>query len=303
VRVSDVQRGVLALLVVTAVWGTTFPATKLLSAEFSALQIIALRFSVAIAILSPLLWRTRIREWRWGLGLGALLFVAFALQMEGLARTSSNRNAFVTGLNVLLVPLLGLLVGQRPGWLLWLSCALAVVGMGGLFWEDTPWGWGDTLTLASTLFFALYIHALASAARHNRSAPLRALHLTATQAVAMFTLSCVLLLANRQGLQWDTLRDASPTHWLALLYLGTAASVMVVALQAWGQRHVPATPSAIIFGLEPVFAVASAWFLLDERLGATAWAGAGLIVLALVLSQWPTQRKAAALAHDGANAA
>jgi drug/metabolite transporter (DMT)-like permease len=175
--------------------------------------------------------------------------------------------------------------------------------MGGLFWEDTPWGWGDTLTLASTLFFALYIHALASAARHNRSAPLRALHLTATQAVAMFTLSCVLLLANRQGLQWDTLRDASPTHWLALLYLGTAASVMVVALQAWGQRHVPATPSAIIFGLEPVFAVASAWFLLNERLGATAWVGAGLIVLALVLSQWPTQRKAATLAHDGANAA
>lgn len=291
---SDVQRGVLALLIVTAVWGTTFPATKLLSGTFSALQIIALRFSVAMAILSPLLWRTQAREWQWGLGLGALLFIAFGLQMEGLAHTSSNRNAFVTGLNVLLVPLLGLLLGQRPGWLLWLSCVLAVLGMGGLFWEDAPWGGGDTLTLASTLFFALYIHALASAASRNQQAPLRALHLTATQAVAMFALSCTLLMANKQGLQWDALRRASAMHWMALLYLGTAASVMVVALQAWGQRHVPATPSAIIFGLEPVFAVASAWFLLDERLGATAWAGAGLIVLALVLSQWPTRRAVAA---------
>lgn len=299
-KASDVQRGVLALLVVTVVWGTTFPATKLLSSDFNALQIIALRFSVALAILLPLLWRTRVKEWQWGLGLGALLFIAFALQMEGLAHTSSNRNAFVTGLNVLLVPLLGLLVGQRPRWLLWCSCMLAAAGMAGLFWEDAPWGRGDTLTLCSTLFFALYIHALASAGARNQSVPLRALHLTATQAVAMCALSCALLALSQQGLQWNTLRDASAAHWLSLLYLGTAASVMVVALQAWGQRHVPATPSAIIFGLEPVFAVASAWVLLDERLGAMAWVGAGLIVLALVLSQWPTQRKSSILAQDGA---
>lgn len=301
-KVTDVQRGVLALMIVTVVWGTTFPATKLLSSEFNALQIIALRFGVALTVLLPLLWRTRATEWRWGLGLGSLLFIAFTLQMEGLAHTSSNRNAFVTGLNVLLVPLLGLLIGQRPGWLLWLSCLLAMAGMTGLFWEDAPWGWGDTLTLCSTLFFALYIHALASAGVRNQLAPLRALHLTATQAVAMFALSCSVLFVSQQGLQWNTLQAASAAQWLSLLYLGTAASVMVVALQAWGQRHVPATPSAIIFGLEPVFAVVSAWVLLGERLGAVAWVGAGLIVLALVLSQWPTRRGPSTLVHDRASA-
>ncbi|MBK6293467.1 MAG: DMT family transporter [Rhodoferax sp.] len=299
-KVTDVQRGVLALLIVTVVWGTTFPATKLLSSEFNALQIIALRFGVALIVLLPLLWRTRATEWRWGLGLGSLLFIAFALQMEGLAHTSSNRNAFVTGLNVLLVPLLGLLIGQRPGWLLcFLSVAMA--GMAGLFWEDAPWGWGDTLTWQH-LFFALYIHALASAGVRNPHAPLRALHLTATQAVAMLALSCSVLSVGQQGLPWNNLQAASAAQWLSLLYLGTAASVMVVALQAWGQRHVPATPSAIIFGLEPVFAVASAWVLLGERLGAMAWVGAGLIVLALVLSQWPTRRGPSILAHDRASA-
>ena len=88
----------------------------------------------------------------------ALLFIAFWLQTEGLARTSSNRNAFVTGLNVLVVPLLAMLaLGRRYGLALWAACAMALVGMTLMFHEDAPWNLGDTLTLASTLFYAVYI--------------------------------------------------------------------------------------------------------------------------------------------------
>src|SRR6218665_2913096 len=113
--------GLLALLVVTVVWGTTFPAMKLLSQWLDALQIIWLRFAIALAVLGPL-WRGLFRPERgrgcalgllpffavWGCALGLLLFLAFWLQIEGLARTSSNRNAFVTGLNVLVVPLIAM---------------------------------------------------------------------------------------------------------------------------------------------------------------------------------------------------
>src|SRR6218665_3482533 len=112
--------GLLALLVVTVVWGTTFPAMKLLSQWLDALQIIWLRFAIALAVLVPL-WRGMLRhERRWGGALGLLLFLAFWLQIGGLARTSSNRNAFVTGLNVLVVPLNAMaLWGRRYGWRLW----------------------------------------------------------------------------------------------------------------------------------------------------------------------------------------
>lgn len=81
--------GLMALLVVTLVWGTTFPAMKLLSAQLDALQIIWGRFAIALLVLAPLWWGMRRSERRWGLLLGALLFLAFWLQIEGLARTSS----------------------------------------------------------------------------------------------------------------------------------------------------------------------------------------------------------------------
>src|SRR6218665_3993494 len=118
--------GLLALLLVTVVWGTTFPAMKLLSQWLDALQIIWLRFAIALAVLAPL-WRGVFgHERRWGWAPGPPLFLAFWLQIEGLARTSSNRNAFVTGLNVLVVPLIAMaLWGRRYGWRLWAACAVA----------------------------------------------------------------------------------------------------------------------------------------------------------------------------------
>ena len=75
-------------------------------------------------------------------------------------------------------------------------------------------------------------------------------------------------------------------QWMAMVYLGLIASAVVVVLQAWGQQRVDAMRSAIVFGLEPVFAAITAWWLIDERMGPVAMLGAALIVLALICSQW-----------------
>jgi len=178
------RQGLLALLLVVAVWGTTFPAMKMMSAHLDALQIIWARFAIALLVLAPL-WRgLRRTELRWGLLLGALLFLAFWLQIEGLARTSSNRNAFVTGLNVLVVPLLAMVVlGRRYGAALWAACAMALAGMVLMFHENEPWNLGDTLTLASTLFYAIYILTLEECARRTAAQPLRATRMAAVQAL------------------------------------------------------------------------------------------------------------------------
>lgn len=279
--------GLLALLVVTMVWGTTFPAMKLLSAQLDALQIIWLRFVIALAVLAPLWWGMLRHERRWGCALGLLLFLAFWLQIEGLARTSSNRNAFVTGLNVLVVPLIAMaLMGRRYGWRLWAACAMACAGMALMFHENEPWNLGDTLTLASTVFYALYILALEECARRTAAHPLRATRMAAAQAAVMALASTALLLAREGGMGWLASTARLPMDaWVAVIYLGLLASVVVVTLQAWGQQRVDAMRSAIVFGLEPVFAALTAWALLGERLGWAGLGGAALIVAALVFSQ------------------
>jgi len=279
--------GLMALLAVTVVWGTTFPAMKLLSSELDALQIIWLRFVIALVVLAPLWWGMLRHERRWGSALGLLLFVAFWLQIEGLARTSSNRNAFVTGLNVLVVPLIAMgFMGRRYGWRLWAACAMALVGMTLMFHEDEPWNLGDTLTLGSTVFYALYILALEECARRTVQHPLRATRMAAAQATVMALASTLLLLLRDGGMDWLHAAAKLPVDaWVALVYLGLLASVLVVTLQAWGQQRVDAMRSAIVFGLEPVFAALTAWALLGEQLGWAGLSGAALIVGALVFSQ------------------
>ena len=289
--------GLLALLAVTVVWGTTFPAMKLLSAHLDALQIIWLRFVIALVVLAPL-WRGMLRhERRWGCALGLLLFLAFWLQIEGLARTSSNRNAFVTGLNVLVVPLIAMAaLGRRYGWRLWAACGMALAGMALMFHENEPWNLGDTLTLASTVFYALYILALEECARRTVAQPLRATRMAAAQAMVMALASTALLLVQSGNMDWLRSVAHLPVDALvALLYLGLLASVVVVTLQAWGQQRVDAMRSAIVFGLEPVFAALTAWVLLGEQLGWAGLSGAALIVAALVFSQLqPSPRTAGA---------
>lgn len=284
--------GLVALLSVTVIWGTTFPAMKQLSVHLQPLHIIALRFGLAALALLPLLRGMRAAEWRWGVSLGLLNFIAFWLQIEGLALTSSNRNAFVTGLNVLMVPLLAWAVLRRQlSWPIWAACALALLGLRLMFYEDSPWNLGDSLTLASALCFALFILSLEACALRNRQAPLRATRLAAAVALTMFCGSLLVLGAQDAG--WSQLlartRQLGAGAWAAVVYLALAASVLVVVLQAWGQQRVDAMRSAIIYGLEPVFAAITAWLLIGEHMGPLAILGAALLVLALMLSQLGSQ--------------
>lgn len=290
--------GLLALLTVTVVWGSTFPSMKLLTEHLSALHIIWLRFGMAAVVLLPMWWGIRRAEWRWGMLLGVLNFAAFWLQIEGLALTSSNRNAFITGLNVLIVPVIAWLVLRRQmGWPIWVACGLAVLGMSLMFFEDAPWNWGDTLTLLSAAVYAVYILVMEAAALRNRAAPLRATRMAVALATSMLACTTLALLVqdgSMAGLA-EHAQALNAQQWLAMTYLGLVASALVIVLQAWGQQRVDAMRSAIVFGLEPVFAALTAWWLIDERMGMVALAGAALIVAALIFSQWTPPARSASL--------
>lgn len=274
--------GLAALLLVTLVWGTTFPVMKQISGQFGALEIILLRFAIASLVLLPLLRGLSWAELRWGLAIGSVLFCAFYLQVSGLAQTSSNRNAFVTGLNVLIVPLLAYFLGQRLGWPLLLGAALGVLGLGGLFYEQAPWSRGDSLTLLSAFVYAVYVLMFEFSARAKTA--LRPARIALVQSGVMVLLAS-LGFSTLEPASWADLWSRSQNHVWVLLYLGVLASAVMVWLQAWGQHRVRAVEAAIVYGLEPVFAALTAVWWINETMGGRALLGGALIVLGVVISQ------------------
>ncbi len=287
--------GLAALMAVTVVWGTTFPVMKQISGEFGALEIILLRFIIASVVLLPLLRGLSRAELRWGAVIGGVLFCAFYLQVSGLAQTSSNRNAFVTGLNVLIVPLLAYFLGQRFGWPVVLGAVLGVLGLGGLFYEQAPWSPGDTLTLAGAFVYAVYVLLIEYSARAN--APLRPERLALVQSLVMVLLGSIGF-GVLESASWAGLWSRSLHHVWVLLYLGVIASALMVWLQAWGQQRVRAVQAAILYGMEPVFAALAAVWWINETLTGRALLGGALIVTGVVISQirsfsipkWPVLR-------------
>ena len=123
------------LLVVTLVWGTTFPLMKSAAASLSGAEISALRFVVAMLCTTPFLPKTTRQVWRDGALLGGLALLSYVAQAYGLQFISSNRSAFLTSLNVLMVPLLGFAFGRQPSRAVVGASLLACLGIGLLSWE------------------------------------------------------------------------------------------------------------------------------------------------------------------------
>lgn len=300
-------RGLLGLLLVTLVWGTTFPAMKDMTDTLSANWIVVSRFALAGVLLAPFLLRAAWRDLALGGLAGVLLFFCYLAQVEGLSLTSSNRNAFICGLNVLVVPLLGIALGKWPDGRIGLALLLAVGGLFALCWEGSfTWSLGDSLALTAAFLFGLYIKVMEQFARRVQ----RLMTLTAAQ------IWTVALLA---GL-WIVLREA-PRDTLALphaaadyyrqmwgevlaarwnlLYLGVLATAAIISLQTWGQRHTSANEAAVIYAFEPASAAIFGYFWLGERMGPLQLLGALLLISGMIVSQWNTpERPAAALVPE-----
>ena len=283
-------KGIFGLLIVTMVWGTTFPAMKDLSQHFSAPWILFLRFSIGGLLLSPFLLRGKRSDFLAGAMLGAILFVAAMFQFSGLVLTSSNRNAFVTGLNVLIVPLLGLAMGRIPERRILIAIGLAIVGLFALCWDGAAWGEGDNLALVGAFCFGAYIKMLEITTR--RAGNLMAL--TAVQIIVV-ALCSLLWLAFRElpahPFVWNEFLAAGRTSFFNLAYLSVVATAAIISLQSWGQRHASANEAAVIYAFEPGCAAIAAYFWLGEGMGLRGIVGALLLIAGMIVSQWTAENK------------
>ncbi|SHN23437.1 Permease of the drug/metabolite transporter (DMT) superfamily [Duganella sacchari] len=299
-------RGVLALLVVTLVWGTTFPAMKNMTGYLSASWIVLCRFALAGVLLLPFLWRARWRDLRWGIVAGVVLFLCYVFQIEGLALTSSNRNAFITGLNVLVPPLIGVLLGAKLERRIVIALLISVAGLFTLCWEGSfHWGRGDTLALLCALFFGIYVKLMETTTRKVE----KLMALTASQIITVAVCAALWLLLTEVPLGWAERSQDLPDYIayvsqglqrysVNLMYLGVVATAAIISLQTWGQSHSSANEAAVIYAFEPGCAAIFAYFWLGETLAWNGLLGAALLISGMIVSQWSTERPATALAPE-----
>ena len=270
-------QGIILLIAVTLLWGTTFPLVKDTIHNISPGVLIAIRSALAAIAFSLHLRTLNLKLVRDGILLGILLFASLAIQAIALETLSANRAAFIASLNVILVPLLGQLLGQKVRRGLFLAAGLALMGVGVMSWEGGMLTAGDFWMLLDVLLYTSYILLLEAVTCTHSSQPL-----TAIQLVVMTVLATVWTLPDLMG-QWQGIEG----HYVPLLYLAVVTAI-TTWLPAIAQHWVSASETAVIYTFEPVFASVFSFWLLGETLGLRGWLGGAMIVGAMLISQQQT---------------
>lgn len=288
------------LLMVTAVWGATFPlvqtATNLSSGGVPTYWFLAARFTLAALVLGGIFWRRLVKlkagTWASGALIGLFLFSGFAFQTFGLGHTSSSKAGFITGLSVVLVPVLAVLwLRRRPRPATWLGVVTATVGLGLLSVpSNLILNYGDLLIFFCAVSFALHIAAVSR-------------YCSAHDPIALAVIQIGTAALISWGLHlWEqgTLAPGVVVSWWqapayvgwAWLICGLLATAVAYLLQNVLQPFTTPTHTALIFAAEPVWAALFSFMLLGEALTGRGYLGAALILVGMLLSELPLGRQA-----------
>jgi drug/metabolite transporter (DMT)-like permease len=277
------SKGIVLLVITTLIWGTSFPLLKHTLTDLPPETILALRFAIASIVVIPWLRNLNRRLLRDGVLLGCLYFAECTAALVGLETISASRSAFIVSLNVILVPLFGVVLGHRISSHILTAAGLAIAGIGVMSWEGGGFGYGDALTIACAVGVAIYILTLEAVAPRHPTLPL-----VAVQLVTMSGLSMVWAAPTLLGHM-----PAIASHGSTLLYLGLVVTATPIWTQALAQRWIASHETALLYTLEPVFAALFSLWLLGEKLGLRGLLGAGLILMAMTLSQRDRTREGA----------
>ncbi len=282
----------LILLLVAAIWGFAFVAQRLGMDHLGPFGFNGSRFLLGAVSLLPLLFIFRAKPGstdtgpmlKGSIAAGICLFLGASLQQAGLLYTSAGNAGFITGLYIIIVPVLGLLIGQATRINTWLGGLLAVTGLYYLsVGDDFSINTGDMLVLASALFWALHVIIIGKLASQ-----LDNLRLAIIQFFICALLSLLVAAVFEQNLLTleNILAAWQPIAYAGLLSVGVAYTLQVVA-----QRDAPASHAAIIMSLEAVFAVIGGWWLLAEEFSPRALIGCSLMLAGMILSQITLRRR------------
>lgn len=274
----------LGMLITTAIWGFAFVVVKDTVDTVPPVYMMAFRFTIATIGLT-LICVKKIKKINPSILLhggiiGLCLFLAYLLQTIGIQYTTAGKNAFLTTVYVIFVPLiLWLFTRKFPGIRIIIASILALVGVALLTLQDSlTMNKGDVMTLFCGIFFALQIIFIA--------------HYNATEDAILLT---IVQLATAALLSWilapfldgpAPLEQLTNTRTLlSILYLGIFSTLVAFLLQNVCQKHTHTSVAAIILSLEAFFGVVFSWIFLGETLTPTMIVGCILLFLAIVLSE------------------
>lgn len=307
--VSDVRKRILAevlLVAVAAVWGATFVMVKDAVALYPTMPFLALRFGLATLVLAPLALlgrRTGTREGRrgplWGgLVMGLFLGAGYIFQTLGLERTTASNAGFITGLFVVLTPVLQGILWRR--WIGGGALVGVVLATGGLFLLSGGAQGGDPLgdglVVLCALSFAAHILATARYAGGRGVGELTMIQLGT---VALLT-GALSVGGAASGLGPALTPPREPTVLLGLAVTAILASAAGFYIQTFAQKRTAPTRTAVILTMEPVFAGFFGYVLAGERLHPGGWVGAALILGGMLVSEFTPRRRRVGLEEAGA---
>ena len=271
---------VLALVGVTAIWGYTFVPVQNAVAVFPLFGFLAIRFAVSAAVLAPFalgaLWRTPRAGAVAGVVAGALLAIAYALQTAGLELTTVSSTGFITGLYVVLTPLLALALFRTPvPAALWAGVVLSLFGL--LLLSGIPGGSvaGNVLVLGNAVAQAFQITLMERFAPRYDARVLTFLQMS----VACVGFTAVALVLG------DLSLPTSGTVWYGVIASGVFAGALGYLVATWVQARTTAARAAVVFTLEAPFAALFGILLASERLGPVGWIGCAVMLAGIVLAE------------------
>jgi len=270
-------KGLVALILTSVLWGTSFPIIKTVMYYVNEYTYTWVRSLIAILGLTPYLLYTYFRgEFSVSTAKGGLLAgVAYALglwlQGWGTKFTTASNSAFITGLNVIYVHLYSATIMRRYSLKLCLALILSISGLYLLTTPTTGFNIGDLLVLAGSFMWALQIILVD---RYSRGDPL---------IFTLFEMVPALTFLIPDVLLYGSI-SVSVNALLLITYLAFVCSNAAFALQVFGQRYVSPAVTAIVFLLEPVVAAVLSYVVLNEVITSIKALGASLILTAMFLS-------------------
>ena len=279
--VRSIRRSELLLLLGVLLWSTTFAVMKQSLGIISPALLVLVRFAIAAAVVY-VLFRSKI-EFTWlnllkGLAIGIPEYVGFMLQVTGITMTTASKSAFITGLAVVVAPVLSFLfLREQRSWKVALALLLAVDGLWVISFGFTlrvgGMGMGDFLTVLCALAFGVQVFMI-----HLFSDRESFYATTFFQLLAVAVCSLAYALTTKQTLV------VNPVSWPSLLYLAIFTTVITVLLQNRFQHDVTVAQASVIYSLEPVFATLLAVLFIGERMGPATLVGGVLLFTASAIS-------------------
>jgi drug/metabolite transporter (DMT)-like permease len=275
----------LTLLGVTAAWGSTFFMIKDLLEEISVLDFLSIRFAIAavtlIAMAPRAVGRLSRAEIKHGATLGGVYGVAQVLQTWGLERTSASISGFVTGMYVVMTPILAALIfSERITKRVWVAVVASTIGLAFLSLQGLSISFGVLTIFISAAGYALHIVGLGRWSNVGN-----VFGLSIVQMVVVCLVCTVVSVPN--GIH----PPQTSGGWAALIYMAVVAGSLTILGQTWAQAHLTSARAAIIMTMEPVFATVFAVLLGGEDLTSRMLIGGAFVVTAMYIVELAPRRR------------